>query len=137
MYHRRGNIDPEHSRFGHRFTFRAVVTISNTDYRLMEALLEKTGTGQVYTHKRTDKRKKVAYTWRLNHHQIKEWLPLILPWLVLKHDQAVLILEALELADQLSPGGGIYSNSLQSRAMRERKLAVAAEVKFLNRKGVM
>src|SRR5262245_16217020 len=85
--------------------FRAVVSISNTDLRLMRALAERTGIDRVYKHVRPlkENHKAESYTWRMVASEIRVWGPKLLPWLVLKREQMGLLLEALAIAEANTP----------------------------------
>lgn len=122
-----------------RSRLRASVAVSNTDYRLMEALKERTGIGAIYTHVRQPKenQKKTAYTWRMNATELRVWLPRIAPWLVLKQEQATLLLEALDLKESMTVKAGekwtIDWNEVKLR--QDRLVEIAEEISALNRKG--
>ena len=118
--------------------FRAVVSIYNTDQRLMKALVEKTGIDRVYKHTRQPKenQKKTSYSWRLVATEIREWLPLVMPWLVCKAEQATLLLEALDITSKLTPiKGQPYLNSSQQMPLILRRDEIAKQISMLNRKG--
>lgn len=113
--------------------YRASVVVYNTDLRLIEAIVERTGVNRVYTHKRQarENHKRTAYSWRLVANDIRQWGPLLLPWLVCKREQMVLLLEALALADRNTPRAG---QSWQQQS-NERRDEIVAEISRLNRKG--
>lgn len=113
--------------------YRASVVIYNTDYRLMDALIEHTGISRVYTHTRPVKanHKKTAYSWRMVADDIRLWGPRLLPWLILKKDQMALLLEALELAERNTPRAG----ERYVRQDNTRRDEIVAEISALNRKG--
>jgi len=114
---------------------RPVLSIYNTDYRLMEALVERTGIDRVYTHTRAPKEnhKKTSYSWRMTTDDMRFWLPKLLPWLVCKKEQAILMLEALELKTGLTPLKG--QEWRKDAAMTPRLLEIQQEISTLNRKG--
>jgi hypothetical protein len=119
--------------------WRPVVSVYNTDLRLMDALKERTGGGVVYTHTRQEQEnhKKTAYSWRMRVSEIKTWLPELLPWLVCKREQSELLLEALALKTTLTPekGRSLAQTIEQRDVVRARIAAVAVEISALNRKG--
>ncbi len=88
--------------------FRAVVSICNTDIRLMEALEKQTGVGRTYQHRNNSSpntpRKRASWTWRLVNDEIRVWLPRVRPYLFLKGDRSDLLLEALDIKRQITPG---------------------------------
>lgn len=112
---------------------RPVVSVSNTDVRLMDALKERTGTGSVYLHRRAPKenQKRDGYTWRLNASDQRIWIPRIRPFLVLKGEQADLLMEALVLRETRTSvsGGTLVLDGL------DRLFEIQAEISNLNRKG--
>lgn len=116
---------------GQGFYWRPQVGIYNTDTRLMEALKDRVGTGSVYAHTRTPKenQKKTSYRWNLNATQIRALLPSVLPWLILKKEQAELLLEACSLIEANKTGRP------PEEAVRLRVAEIADTIKHLNRKG--
>lgn len=83
-------------------------------------------------------RAKTAYEWRLNSTECRWFLPIVIPHLVLKQEQATLLLEALALKDKKKPVSGKKWTHLAdpNRAnINARIEAIAAEIGRLNRKG--
>ena len=119
---------------------RPVVSISNTDVRIMDALQERVGCGRVYTHVRAPKEghKRTGYTWRMTTEDMRKWLPHLLPWLVIKRHQAELMLVALELKSRLQTRRGEPGLTYDLRDNYRAQLAyIATELRAANRKGVM
>lgn len=118
--------------------YRAVVSIATADYRLMEALIKQTGIDRVYQHRiNGDPRtpmKRASWTWRLTSEDIQEWLPRVLPYLVLKQQQAKLLLEAIKIKNKLTPGSPAY-NFKEWQRLVPRLHLVHAEITKLNRAG--
>lgn len=114
---------------------RPSLAIYNTDYRLMMALIERTGIERVYTHTRPAKEnhKKTSYSWRMVANDMREWLPDLLPWLVCKQEQAILMIEALELKTGLTPLKG--QKWRRDATMMPRLLEIQQEISDLNRRG--
>jgi hypothetical protein len=119
--------------------WRPVVSIYNTDLRLIEALLDRTGGGVVYTHTRQprENHKKTAYSWRMRVSEIKLWLPELLPWLVCKREQAELLLRAMELKTTMAPtrGRSLEQTIAQRDMVRSEIANIAGSISALNRKG--
>lgn len=116
---------------------RSVVSISNTNLKLLREVVKKTGINRIYKHIRpkTDKNRnhvKTAYTWRMVSTEIKIVLPAVLPWLVIKKKQAKLLLEALRIAEINTPRKGEKFKIVKGTRRHEIHL----EIKFLNRKGI-
>lgn len=112
---------------------RAVVSVSNTDIRLMQTLSWGIWAGRVYTHVRklnanSMNHRRTAYTWRLNATEIRLILPKIIPWLTLKKEQAILLMEYLDMAS--SP------EVLYSGLPNPRKFEIADAIGILNKTGV-
>ena len=88
--------------------YRAVVSICNTDARLFVELTTQTNISRIYCHRvngaATTLMKRQMWTWRMANDDIREWLPKIRPFLVMKGEQADLLLEALDIKDQMVPG---------------------------------
>lgn len=115
--------------------YRAVVTIANTDLRLMNRLVTVTKITRVYEHVRQEKEnhKKTAYTWRMAPTEIRGLGPLLIPWLVCKQEQMTLLLEALDIAAKCTPIKG-QPWSLDPTLLQRRDEIVEA-ISSLNRKG--
>jgi hypothetical protein len=103
----------------------------------MEALQSRTGYGRIYMHRRQPKenQKRDAYTWRLTAMEQREILPLVLPWLISKREQAELLLEALTIKDQLTVGKGAHMPRAKQAALIIRRDALQAQISSLNRRG--
>lgn len=115
--------------------YRAQVGIYNTDLRLMDAIAERTGISRVYTHVRPVKEnhKKTSYRWSINSAEIREIGPHVLPWLVCKQEQMTLLLEALEIADRLTPRKG--EKWVRSESDIARRDEIYAEIRRMNTRG--
>lgn len=115
--------------------YRARVAVYNTDKRLMDALVERTGIGRVYTHTRAPKHnhKKTSYRWTMVAQDVRRLGPRLLPWLVCKQEQMVLLLEALEIADRATPRKGEkWARSEEDMARRDE---IYAEIRRMNTRG--
>lgn len=122
--------------------YRAVVSIANCDYRLMEALVLHTGVVRVYEHrvsntaKSHNPRKNRQWTWRLASEDIRLWMPRVRPFLVLKGEQADLLLEALVIKQQLTATKGQrWLSPDQCRGLSVRLSEIYAEIRALNTRG--
>lgn len=113
--------------------YRAVVVVYNTDLRLLEAIVEKTGIDRIYNHKLPEKmnHKKEAYSWRMGANDIRIWGPLLLPWLIIKRAQMELLLEALAIAETNTPRKGEKWTPVGT----ERRDEIVQSISQLNRKG--
>ena len=113
--------------------YRASVVVYNTDRRLIDAIVERTGIDRVYTHTRPEREnhKATAYSWRLVASDIRKWGPLLLPWLVVKREQMELLLEALAIAEANTPRKGESWQPVGT----ERRDEIVAAISNLNRKG--
>lgn len=116
--------------------YRAQVCVYNTDYRLMQALSKRTGISRVYEHTRPAKenRKKTSYRWGMVSEEIRQWGPLLLPWLVCKAEQTALLLEALDIKEQITPGnpGFLPQNRPEFVGRLDQ---IYAEIRRLNTRG--
>lgn len=115
--------------------YRASVAIAMTDERLANAIIERTGIERVYSHGRKGVRHRTQYTWRMTASEIKVWLPCLIPWLVLKREQATLLLEALKLADLCTPRKGEKWDRSVVDASKLRRDEIYAEIRKLNNRG--
>jgi hypothetical protein len=119
------------NRRGGRVSLRPRVAIYNTDARLIEALVERTGIDRWTVHQRSPERHKSlnAYRWHMGATEIREWGPRMLPYLVLKREHMVLLLECLSYTSTYVPHDGAQ------RAEWGRRLEIQAAIQELNRKG--
>jgi hypothetical protein len=118
--------------------YRATVSICNTNYDLMTALVSNTGIDRVYQHRingpKDRPRARASWTWRLAHDDSREWLPLIRPFLVLKGPQVDLLLEALNIKRQITPGNAGFHPSERGKLIT-RLGVIYATIRKLNTKG--
>lgn len=126
---------------GRGIRYRPVVVIAaSTDYRLMTAIQQRLTVGQIYEHAVSNTRKSYnpraarQWTYRLNVTQIWDVLPEVQPWLVLKNEQATLLLEAMTLKRSLTPGqtGFLPQNR---DAIVERLDQIYTDIRVLNTRG--
>jgi len=123
--------------------FRPVVVVAaTTDYRLIEAIRERLNYGQVYEHqvsntKRShNPRKRRQWTYRLNVGQIPDFLGPVLPWLVLKQEQAILLLEAIEIKRSQAPLRGLpWEARFLLAENRPRLTEIYERIRALNTRG--
>jgi hypothetical protein len=85
-----------HGQKYHQVGFHAVISVKNTDERLMKWLQSRFG-GQYYTEKRIEAAWKDAYKWHHCAENKEQFLLAILPYLVLKREQAKILLEFLRI----------------------------------------
>jgi len=117
------------------------VVASTTDYRLVDAIRDKLGYGQVYEHAvgnggSVNPRKRRQWTYRLNVGQIVEFLVPVRPWLVLKDEQAGLLLEAIEIKRSQAPLRGVAWEARHLLADNRRRLTEIYErIRALNTRG--
>ena len=76
--------------------FRAVISVKNTDVRLMKWLQSRFG-GQYYREDNSEKKWKDSYQWCHCAENKEQFLLAILPYLVLKREQAKVLLEFLRI----------------------------------------
>ena len=119
-----------------------VVLAAGTDYRLMEAIKNRIGVGQIYEHevsnssKSYNPRARRQWTYRLNVSQITDILPHLLPWLVLKREQSDLLLEAIRIKKRLTPVKGSGWNTPEIRVPSVERLdEIYQEIRHLNTRG--
>lgn len=111
------------------------IQVANTDRRLIQALVDKTGHGAVqgpYTNR--NPRAKPSYRWCVAANACRILLPTILPWLVCKQEQAKLAIELLVLKDGMA-GMRWFDDAVRSMESRARADAIYDEMAGLNAKG--
>lgn len=100
------------------YNFRArhesTVMITNTDPRVMSWLLDKVGHGNVHTAKKAyTRRKHVVHHWRIsNKPRVQEFLEAIVEHLIVKRDQADLLLNLWKLE---SPKKNVITSEVKTR----------------------
>lgn len=118
--------------------YRAAVVICGTDVRLLEALVVNTGVMRIYSHRVNgdprSPRKRQQWTWRLGADDIRLWLPAIRPYLVIKGEQADLVLEALQIKERLDPSTKGFKVIWRSKLV-ERLSEIYEAVRALNTRG--
>lgn len=110
--------------YDYRNRHESTVMITNTDPRVMNWLLEKIGYGTVSTIRNTyNRRKHVVHHWRIsNKPRVTDFLEAIQPYLIIKKDQADLLLNLWRLE---STGKNRITPVLKKRrdeTMRQLKL---------------
>src|SRR5262252_6776146 len=106
-----------------------VLIITNTDRRVIDWLVERYG-GKVYIHDRRNSVHKPRFNWRLVGKHATTLLEQVLPYLILKRQQAELCLR------YYSEGGNFHDgNNRLPHTEYKRRRQLHAELKELNRRG--
>ena len=109
-------------RKGNITNYNSIIMIASTDERLIKWLQNNFG-GNYYTSKRTSPKWKQAYIWRfLKKKDIEVLLLAILPYLIIKREQAITLLEFVRLPR--------YQETPEKRA------ELHAKIKKLNTRGM-
>lgn len=118
-----------------------VVVATNTDMRLFDAIAERVS-GQLYKHQVSNTReshnprRREQWTYRWNVGQINMYLPSVLPWLVIKKEQAALLLEACSIKERLTPGKGTEWRHAEHRdPLLARMDSIYNDIRELNTRG--
>jgi hypothetical protein len=92
----------------------STVMITNADPRLMSWLLERIGYGNVHTVKKAyHRRKHIVHHWRIsNRPRVYEFLEAIVPYLIVKKDQAELLLNLWKIEN---PGKNRITPAVKAR----------------------
>jgi len=85
-----------HGQAYHGVHYASVISVKNTDERLMKWLKSRFG-GEYYTEKRTNETWKDSYKWYHCAKDKESFLLSILPYLVIKREQAKILLEFLRI----------------------------------------
>ncbi len=140
-------IHPQKTKSGVGEQILHKVAVSNTDKRLLHWLVDATGLGQVKsvsmprqtTLERFDAAKiKPLFIWGLWANGIRELLPEIIPYLVIKHRHAELMLDSLEqtklrVGREFAGKGKGWPLSDTAKAKRR---VIVTEMKALNKRGL-
>ena len=103
------------------------VHVTNTKLVLLEWLVEKTGLGNIHPLRRKNPKYAPTWVWFVTVGGVRQLVPVVMPYLVLKIRQAEILLECAALT---TPGGRPPAPELI-----EAKRKLIAELKSLNRKG--
>lgn len=115
------------------------VYVANTNKRLLEWLVEITGLGKVKKYSQSKSTKwerfdsakiKPLFVWAIWGNGIRQFLPQILPYLVIKQEHAELMLESLKVT-----GGQGYGSHL-TEEQKQRRREIADRMKELNKRGL-
>lgn len=119
------------SRYPH---YRPVVVVATFTHEPLGEALMAVVSGQIYQHRvggdLRAPRKRSQWTFRWNVGQITAYLPQVLPWLVIKTEQARLLLEAMEIKAGYRPGSREFDASY--RAQLEE---IYLQIRALNTRG--
>lgn len=124
------------------------VAVSNTEVRLLEWLVGTTGLGavKVASKSKTTKlarfditKNKPLFIWGLWGNSIRQLLPEIIPYLVIKQRHATLMLDSLEQTKNRKGREycGMDKGFPLTDKAKERRRWIVAEMKWLNRRGVV
>lgn len=113
------------------------ISVNNTNKALIEWLVEKTKLGHLYSYSGVNGyyatgNRKPPYVWTLCAGAVRELLPEIMPYLVLKRRQAELMLESLGMRNLKGRGKG---RSL-SEEENKRRNEIVVELHKLNHRGL-
>lgn len=103
------------------------LTIANTDWNLLEKVVEITGNGYIRDSGTPKSGQKQGYSWRVGAVQARFLLPQLLPFLVLKHRQAECLLRY----------GTLLRRGRTEEAFLPEIEALYEEVRHLNQRGVV
>jgi hypothetical protein len=109
-------------------SYMPLITITNTDQRLMDWLIAHFG-GRVHIRRRHDPRHKSALDWRLHGKHAAAFARVVLPYLVLKREQAALL---ISYYDQ---GTFHWGSRPLPDDVRERRRLMHEAMKMLNHRG--
>jgi hypothetical protein len=112
--------------------YSVAMTITNTNSKLISWCIENFG-GNFYKNRSGNEKHKDAYTWQIQNNKLYPLLKKVLPYLVIKDEQAKIVLNYLEhkLIDPSTSGRG---NRLSDRELSFREYNYSS-LKKLNQKG--
>lgn len=124
-----GTISISRSKGKRNYEYMLNVVVVNTDIRMIEWLKLTTKIGNISID--DGKRSlnwKTKFIWRLRHYEIEALLQAVLPYLVIKRDQAMLMLEFIPLLGSFG-----QRPSLDTHIMRE---IIYEEMRKFNKRGI-
>jgi hypothetical protein len=110
------------------YTYGLHVSVTNTYKPVVDWLQKKTGLGSIGSKLRDKENYKTAYTWVLQVNQIQPFLEALLPYLIIKHAQAELMLEFLTKCTSTS-------NMPLTESAKQLRRIICLEMAELNRQG--
>lgn len=105
-----------------------VLTITSTSKNLLEYCKAVTEGGQITMKRKVTSNHRACYEWRIRNHNAGRILFLIIPYLLLKKDQALL---AIKFVETIRPRGGSIPLSVEIQVYRED---CRSEIMKMNRK---
>jgi len=114
---------------------RAVISITNSDIRLLEWVRQVVGVGTIHANTRTaranEKNWKTVYVWCLQNDRACKVLEIILPYLIIKRDRAEIVIAHQRLIlTRTNRRMGIPPENL------ERRLQLVRSIRTLNKRGI-
>jgi hypothetical protein len=111
------------------------VTVGNTNRDLIAVLVSAFGVGSV-TYRYATRRKRACYLWALSSGGAQTVLEALLPYLVIKRQQAAVVLEFIEQFDSHKGGRpGAFGARRVGESELARRAALYEEIRILNRVG--
>ena len=111
------------------------LSIANTNYLLMEFLKSNFG-GHIMFRSATKDNGKVVYMWRARLDEIRFILPRVIPFLILKKEQAKIVVEFLDILKKVKELKK-RKNSPELDSFNKRRREICSITKVLNKKGVI
>lgn len=137
--HSHGPSKNSSSKFKRHLSYRPRISIYNSRRKLLEAVVEKTGMGEIHLHIRRKGREiksKDVYEWRITRDDCRKLIPKIMPWLILKDRQADALLDIIDIIEKRWPKKGQKWAHVEDReATNERLINLVALIKQLNKRG--
>ncbi len=100
--------------------YQGMVSVTNTDRRMLEHLIKITGVGSIYTERVSGTRKKTPYRWQCRSQNALFVLRAAYPHLVTKGKQAAVVIEMIEETSRGRKGFRVTSESLDYRDLLYR-----------------
>lgn len=110
------------------FRYTAYFSVCSTDMNVLEAIRSMMGNGRIISthHKKAKPHHKDVFKLTLSPNQIRDVVPKILPYLIIKREQALLVLEFLDIKQ----GTNNYTNNNM-----EKQHSFWQKARFLNQRG--
>jgi hypothetical protein len=113
-----------------RSRYSTQIFIANTDERLVHWVHSRFGGSIALRRKPKDSRHKPLWMWLLSGPSVEPFLTAVLPYLVLKHEQASLLLEYRKTVT------AIGTNNLTPTHIVENRERMKSRLSVLNRRGI-
>ena len=112
--------------------YACAIHVGNTDIRLLQWIADRFG-GRVFAEQRQNAKWKDVWRWYARTDDMDVWLPAVLPYLIIKRDQAELL---MAYRKTLPPKARTHrSTGATTDAVKQQRAQIHANLAMLNKRG--